>query len=144
MRRGVGKLAASVALTVLVIAGSAVPAEAAGYSLTLTTLGRDGSSVATTGSAVDVSSGVSYDLTSSKATSLPKATYAVLVDVWNANDDTDTLGAKIVSVTGATKVTIDARQGKETDGVTRHLAGRWLFATFGRPPLRGRQRLGQS
>ena len=112
MRRNPLTLAAAavlVPLTMLVIPGSAT---AAASSLKVTTLNRAGVAISSSVSVVAVPGGDAYRTTSGKALSLPAGTYAVLTDVWNTHETTDTLGAKIVSVSGATTTTIDARQGK--------------------------------
>ncbi|WP_377267079.1 hypothetical protein [Peterkaempfera sp. SMS 1(5)a] len=111
MRRVSAILGATAVLAPLVLS-SATPASAASGSLTITTLGRDGKAVATNPQVVNLSTHEPYWLTSGKAYSLPAGRYAVMVDVWNYKDNTDTLGAAIVTVAGRTKTTIDARQGR--------------------------------
>jgi hypothetical protein len=88
------------------------PATAAGNSLTVTTLGRSGTRVTATASVVNLDTNTTYQLKSGRARTLPKGRYAVLVDIWNAKDSTNTLGAKVVKVSGKTKTTIDARKGR--------------------------------
>lgn len=111
MRRMSAFLGVTAALTPLLLS-TATPAQAASGSLTVTTLGRDGKAVVTAPQAVDLNTHAVYYLTSGKAKALPKGRYAVLVDVWNSKDDTDTLGARVVTVSGQVRTTIDARQGR--------------------------------
>lgn len=113
MRRIRVMLAAAAVLAPVLVSGTATPAAAAGSSVTVTTLGRNGAKVA--GSQVEVidtKTNEWFGGTSGHAISVPKGQYAVVTDVWDPKDDTDTLGARIVTVSGAAKVTIDARQGK--------------------------------
>ena len=98
-------------LTPLLLMNASSASAATTGSLTVTTLGRDGKAVSTSPQAVNVKTDEPYYLISGKAAKLPKGTYDVIVDVWNGRDSTDTLGAKQVTVSGSSKVTIDARQG---------------------------------
>jgi hypothetical protein len=106
-------IAAAVVLSplLLVNAGSASAANGNG-SMTVTTLGRNGKPVSSNLSVYNTKTQAFSQLSSGTAHSLPKGTYDVLVDIWNGTDDTDTVGAKVVTVSGTTKVTIDARQGR--------------------------------
>jgi hypothetical protein len=90
----------------------AVPAGAATASLTVMTIGRDGALVAGQVTVSGVNHPATYYLTTGKAASLPQGTYDVLADVFNPRDNTDTLGVKRVTLTGTTKITIDARAGQ--------------------------------
>jgi hypothetical protein len=105
-------LAAAVVLAPALLTAGAGPASAAAGSLQVTTLGRNGARVA--GSqflAIDAATDVPYQGTSDHSLALANGHYTVLTDVWNSKDDTDTLAARSVTVSGATTVTIDARQG---------------------------------
>lgn len=93
----------------------AASAQAASGSLTVTTLGRHGAKVATTVTVVNASSGETRTVKSGKRLSLPKGTYLAMADIYESTTDglgTDTLGAQVVSVSGAKSTTLDARKGK--------------------------------
>jgi hypothetical protein len=98
-----------VSATLPVVSG---PAWAATHSLTVTTLNRGGAKVTTAVKVMNLSTNAEYTLKSGKARKLPKGSYSVLVDIATAKDSTDTLGARTVKVSGATKTTFDARKGK--------------------------------
>ncbi|WP_330346920.1 hypothetical protein [Streptomyces sp. NBC_00582] len=94
---------------------SAASAQAASGSLAVTTLGRHGSKVSTTVTVVAVPSGRMYSVKSGKRISLPAGRYIAMTDIYESAADgtgTDTLGAKVVKVSGSTSVTLDARKGK--------------------------------
>src|SRR5215475_491089 len=116
VRGKLGKLAAVCTVAASIIAISVTSASAATNSLTVTTLGRNGVAVSTsvnvTGLSHGVATGSTYTVRSGKALALPAGTYAVLVDIWNPADSTDTLAGAVVAVSGAKSVTLDARQGK--------------------------------
>ena len=118
MRRIPLTLAVTTALLPLVYSLSAGPAMAAGSSLTITTIGRNGKAV--TGNqetVVNLSSWQSYTAQSGHALPLPAGHYAVIADIettapgteWGV---TDTLGTATVNVSGGSRVTLDARRGK--------------------------------
>jgi hypothetical protein len=111
LRRVSALIGATAVLTPLLLTDASTASAATSGSLTVTTLGRAGTSVATSPEAVNTKTDTVYQLTSGKSKTLPDGSYDVIVDVWNSADDTDTLGAKAVTVSGATKTTIDARQG---------------------------------
>jgi hypothetical protein len=93
----------------------AASAQAASASLTVTTLGRHGSKVATTVTVVAVPSGESYSVASGKRINLPSGRYIAMTDIYESAANglgTDTLGAQVVSVSGRASVTLDARKGK--------------------------------
>ena len=101
------------ALAPLVV--SAASAQAASASLTVTTLGRHGSKVSTTVTVVAVPSGQTYSVKSGKRISLPSGRYIAMTDIYESDANglgTDTIGAKVVKVSGSTSVTLDARKGK--------------------------------
>ncbi|NEB05357.1 hypothetical protein [Streptomyces sp. SID13726] len=94
---------------------SAVSAQAASASLTVTTLGRHGAKVATTLTVVAVPSGQTYTVKSGKRLSLPAGRYLAMTDIWEHGSEglgTDTLGALDLKVSGNRAVTLDARKGK--------------------------------
>src|SRR5690348_7996591 len=89
-------LAAAAVSTTLVSSASAATAY-----LTVTTLGRDGSSVASTVQVVNLSDiSKSYSVANGKKLAVPAGKYAVMVDIWNPADNTDTLGGKILTISG--------------------------------------------
>ncbi|MET7490076.1 hypothetical protein [Streptomyces sp. NPDC005538] len=93
----------------------AASAQAASGSLTVTTLGRHGAKVSTTVTVVAVPSGETRTVKSGKRLSLPSGRYLAMTDIYESATDglgTDTLGAQVVSVSGAKSVTLDARKGK--------------------------------
>jgi hypothetical protein len=101
----------AVLLSPLLLAGAG-QASAATSSLTVTTLGRDGrTAVSNKPQAVNLSTHKVYVLTSGKAKTLPAGSYDVLVDIPDARDGRETVGAVKVTVSGATKKTVDARKG---------------------------------
>ncbi|MEU9456432.1 hypothetical protein [Streptomyces sp. NPDC048277] len=105
---------AGVAALVPLVA-SAVSAQAASASLTVTTLGRHGAKVSTTVTVVNASSGQTYSVKSGKRLSLPSGRYIAMTDIYESATDglgTDTIGAQVVQVSGNKSVTIDARKGK--------------------------------
>lgn len=111
MRRIPALLGAAAVLTPVLLV-NAPSATAASNSLTVTTLGRDGAKVTTAVQVYNTKTFNQYYLTSGKTKSLPKGTYDVITDIWNIRDSTDTLGGARVKVSGAAKLTIDARKGK--------------------------------
>ncbi|SEK20326.1 hypothetical protein [Streptacidiphilus jiangxiensis] len=112
MRRIRRTLATAAALTPLLLTGVSTPASAASSSLTVDTLGRSGAKVATSGEVLSLTTGQSYQFTSGRALSLPAGRYGVVVDIWNSKDQTDTMGSQLVTVSGRTTTTIDARKGR--------------------------------
>ena len=102
-------LAASATVPALLLTtGSA--ALAATNALTLTALNRSGAKVTISATVVDVDTSAAYTVKTGKAKKLPKGTYAVLTQI--VTGGTTTLGGNTVKVSGATKLTIDARKGK--------------------------------
>ena len=101
-------LALAVAPALLLGLGGA--AAAATHTLTVTVLNRNGVKVTAGVRLVDVASSATYSMRSGTARKLPKGTYAVLTSVTTGN--TVTLAGKTVKVSGGSKLTIDARQGK--------------------------------
>ena len=111
MRRIPLFVGSAVLLSPLLLAGAG-QASAATSSLTVTTLGRDGkTAVSNKPQAVNLSTHQVYVLTSGKAKTLPAGGYDVLVDIADAHDGRETIGAVKVTVSGATKKTVDARNG---------------------------------
>lgn len=106
-------LAACAVLASLLVTTTGGPAAAAGPSLKVTTIGRNGSVVS--GSmlqVVDVRTRkpVGGRQESGSSIALPAGQYVVVSQIYELEDET--LGAAVVTVSGATSVTIDARKGK--------------------------------
>ncbi|MHA6761194.1 hypothetical protein [Streptacidiphilus sp. PAMC 29251] len=113
MRRIPLSLALTAALLPVLLTTSAGPASAAGSSLTVTTLGRNGTRVASSLMVLGLNDGSRRTLSANKLHSLPKGRYGVVVDIQNQKGVfTDTLAAQIVTVSGRTSLTLDARKGK--------------------------------
>ncbi|MBM2617504.1 hypothetical protein JIG36_18265 [Actinoplanes sp. LDG1-06] len=108
-RARLGRLLALAVVPALLL-GMGGAAVAATHTLTVTVINRNGVKVKAGIKLVDVVSSSSYSATSGVARKLPKGTYAVLTSVTTGN--TITLSGKAVKVSGSTKLTIDARQGK--------------------------------
>lgn len=96
-------------VTLLTTAGSA---SAAAATLTVNTYDRTGAKIRVPLQLISLDNGAEYTATSLKAKKLPKGKYAVLTDIYSAKDGTDTLGARVLKVSGKTTTTIDARQGR--------------------------------
>lgn len=116
MRRTIATAGALAVLAPLLLAGASSAGASTAGSLTVSVTGRDGGSgaaVAGTGlSAVNRTTGLSYGLTPGTTKTLPDGDYAVLADIKTAADQTHTLAGKTVTVSGATKLSFDARAGK--------------------------------
>ena len=114
-RRSLAFVSVTALVPLVASAVFAAPAQAASASLAVTTLGRHGGKVATTVTVVAVPSGRTYRVTSGKRISLPSGRYIAMTDIYESTADglsTDTIGAKVVTVSGSTSATLDARQGK--------------------------------
>lgn len=109
MRRSLAVTAAAALLAPL--AALPLPASAATTRLTVIAIDRSGARVSTSVSVLNMTSGATYTLTSGRAKALPGGVYAALTDVRGTADGTDTLGAGVVTVSGSTTLTIDARHG---------------------------------
>lgn len=94
----------------LVLLGQALPASAAGGSLLVTTIARNGHDVSSSIVAVNLAGDTEYDGTSGHAFSVPDGHYAVMSAIQDAT--TGTLADKLVTVSGRASVTLDARQGR--------------------------------
>jgi hypothetical protein len=110
--------AAIVTLLPVTLMSTAGSASAASGKLTVKTYDRAGKTFRTPVQIIDLASDRSWTVQSFTAKTLKKGTYAVVTDMWNPGDGTDslgtdTLGARIVKVSGASvSTTIDARKGK--------------------------------
>ena len=112
MRRTLAALSATAVLIPLAVTAAPGAASAATNTLTVTAIGRDGAKVKTSVSVVNLQTNMSYTLTSGKARTLPKGSYAAMTRIDFAKDGTSTLGGRTVKVSGATRTTIDARNGR--------------------------------
>lgn len=102
---------AAITVTAVALWATITPAAASTSSLTVTTLGRDGSAVRSIVSVVSLTGPDTHLIATGTAFVLPAGDYAVLADVKTTSDASDTLGASIVTVAGSTTTTIDARLG---------------------------------
>ncbi|WP_430791910.1 hypothetical protein [Actinoplanes sp. G11-F43] len=108
-RRTRAALTAS-ALVPTLLLGTTGPALAATDTLTITALNRSGAKVAVTTTVVSHSTNSRYTIRTGTKRKLPKGSYAVLASITSGGSST--LGGKTVKVSGNTKLTLDARQGK--------------------------------
>ncbi|MBU2662887.1 hypothetical protein KOI35_05135 [Actinoplanes bogorensis] len=97
-------------IPVLLLGAGVGVAAAATSTLTVTVINRNGAKVSAGVKVVDVRSSQLYSVRSGTARKLPAGTYAVLTSI--TTGDTVTLSGKAVKVSGSTKLTVDARQGK--------------------------------
>ncbi|MCO8275389.1 hypothetical protein M1L60_32890 [Actinoplanes sp. TRM 88003] len=100
----------AVAVVPALLLGVGGAAAAATHTLTVTVVNRNGAKVNAGVRLVEVSTSSSYTMRTGTAKKLPKGTYAVLTSV--TTNGTITLAGKTVKVSGSSKLTIDARQGK--------------------------------
>ena len=112
MRRTLAALTATAVLVPLAVTAAPGAASAATNTLTVTAIGRDGVKVKTSVSVIESRHSRRYTLTSGKARTLPRGTYAALANVRTAKDGSSTVGGRIIKVSGASATTIDARKGK--------------------------------
>jgi hypothetical protein len=103
--------ACAVLLPVTLVSTTASASTAASY-LTVTTYDRGGAKVKAPLRLINLENGAEYTGTSLVAKKLGKGKYAVLTDISTAKDGSDTLGARVLKVSGRTTTTIDARAGK--------------------------------
>lgn len=99
-------------LAPLFLAGASTASATANGSLTVTTLDRSGKSVH---AQVAVYNTKTFDfryIDSGKATTLPDGSYELATSFVDAGDDAATVGGHSVTVSGTTKTTFDARQGR--------------------------------
>jgi hypothetical protein len=102
---------AALALVPVTIWTTTASASAATGTLTVTTYDRTGAKVTTALRITRIDSNTTYEATSGRAKSLPTGTYAVTADIQTEQDGSDTLGARVLKVSGSTATTIDARWG---------------------------------
>ena len=99
-----------IGVPVLLVGAGVGVAVAATSTLTVTVINRNGVKVSAGLKVVDVRSSQLYSVRSGTARKLPSGTYAVLTSI--TTGDTVTLSGKAVKVSGSSKLTVDARQGK--------------------------------
>ncbi|MEU4155898.1 hypothetical protein [Actinoplanes sp. NPDC026670] len=93
--------------------GTTGPAVAATNTLTITAINRSGAKVSLWTKVVNLASSQSYNVRTNTKRTLPKGNYAVLALI--TTGATNTLGGRTVKVSGASKLTIDARYGKRVN-----------------------------
>ncbi|MGW1166176.1 hypothetical protein [Streptomyces sp. NPDC002550] len=111
MRRITAAASVVTVLASLLLAGASTASAATG-SLTVTTLDRSGKPVY---AQVEVFNPKTFDfriIESNKATSLPDGSYELVTSFGDAGDERATVGGHSVTVSGSTKTTFDARQGR--------------------------------
>jgi hypothetical protein len=125
-RLGRGLALAVVPALLLGVGGAAA---AATHTLTVTVINRNGAKVSAGLRLVDVATSSTIVMRSGTAKKLAKGTYAVLTSV--TTNGTITLAGKTVKVSGSSKLTIDARQGKPVGlGLSPVPAGRQYSLTM--------------
>jgi hypothetical protein len=111
LRRLLALAAAAALLPITLVSTTASAATATAY-LTVITYDRSGAKLKAPLHLINLDNGAEYKGTSLAAKKLKKGKYAVLTDIYSAKDATDTLGARVLKVSGKTSTTIDARRGK--------------------------------
>ncbi|OIJ91349.1 hypothetical protein BIV25_29900 [Streptomyces sp. MUSC 14] len=111
MRRITAAASVVIALGPVLLAGAST-ASAAGGSLTVTTLDRSGKPVYAQVAVYNTKTNDFRFIDSNKATSLPAGSYELVTSVVDARDEGATVGGRSVTVSGTTKTTFDARQGR--------------------------------
>lgn len=101
---------AASALVPALLLGTPGPAVAATNTLTITTINRSGTKVAVTTTVVNQTTMKEYRIRSGTRRALPKGSYTVLAQISTGTQHT--LGGRTVKVSGTSKLTIDARQGR--------------------------------
>ncbi|MFI1992649.1 hypothetical protein [Actinoplanes sp. NPDC020271] len=113
MRRLPLLVAAVVTLLPVTLLSTTSSASAATGKLTVKTYDRAGATFRTKVQIINLATNESWTVSSFTAKALPKGKYAVITDIWNTKDNTDTLGGSIVTVpAGSVSATIDARNGR--------------------------------
>lgn len=116
MRRIPLSLAVTAACTAVTCTLSAVPAQAAGGSLTVTTIGRNGARVTSALTMTNIRTHQTLNVKSGRRIALAKGTWAVITDIETPDKSpyamSDTLTAVEVTVSGNAAVTLDARRGR--------------------------------
>jgi hypothetical protein len=93
--------------------GTTGPAVAATNTLTITAINRSGAKVSLWTTVINLESSREYSVRTGTKRTLPKGNYSVLAAITTGN--TTTLGGRTVKVSGAAKLTLDARYGKRVD-----------------------------
>lgn len=101
---------AASALVPALLLGTTGPAVAATNTLTITAINRSGTKIAVTTTVVNQTTMKEYRVRSGTKRALPKGSYTVLAQISTGTQHT--LGGRTVKVSGASKLTIDARQGR--------------------------------
>ncbi|MFC9928726.1 hypothetical protein [Streptomyces sp. NPDC127190] len=111
MRRTTAAASVVTVLAPLLLAGAST-ASAAGGSLTVTTLDRAGKPVFAQVAVYNTKTNDFRFIDSNKATSLPAGSYELVTTITDATGEASTVGGHNVTVSGTTKTTFDARQGR--------------------------------
>jgi hypothetical protein len=99
-------------LALVAATSAAAPAEAAAYSLSVTTISRTGHAVSSTVVAHNMTSNQDYTLRSGHRRTLPRGRYAILSRITTISQGTDwtTLAAHMTTVKDKTTLRLDARK----------------------------------
>lgn len=124
MRRSLAVGFASLALVTAVVAPVGTAAAAARGTLTITVLDRAGQPAHTRAQAINLRTNVTYYVRSGQTRSLPVGIYVVVVDIVDRSDQTSTVGAKRVTISGDRQVVFRARFGKPVRAWLRPTAPR--------------------
>jgi hypothetical protein len=112
MRRTTAAASVVTVLVPLLLAGASTASAAAKGSLTVRTLDRSGKPVYAQVAVYNTKTNDFRYIESNKATSLPNGSYELVTSFSDAGDDGAAVGGHSVTVSGATKTTFDARQGR--------------------------------
>jgi hypothetical protein len=112
MRRSSALAGAVTVLAPLLLVSAPGASAAAKGSLTVTTLDRSGKSVGAEVAVYDAATGWFSVVTSNKAVSLPAGTYELATTIGDDAGDDVTVAGHSVTVSGSTRTTFDARQGR--------------------------------
>ncbi len=105
----------TVAIILATLAGVAITttgaSAAASGTLTVRTLARNGGLIKEQVQIVGINGSPTYHVNSFTAVKMPQGKYVVTVDIWNPTDNTDTLGAQVVTVGASTTANFYASRG---------------------------------
>lgn len=108
-------VATCLAATLSVPAGPAAAQAATGPELRVVTLDRHGHSVAGRVEVANLRDGRSYSLTGGRFHHVERGTYEVVAAIGDTRDGSETMGTAVVTVSGRTTTTVDARRGRRVD-----------------------------
>lgn len=112
MRRTAAAASVVTVLVPLLLAGTSMASAAGNGTLTVTTLDRSGKPVHAQVAVYNTKTNDFRYIDSNKAMSLPNGSYELATSIADAGDERATVGGHSVTVSGSTKTTFDARQGR--------------------------------